>query len=77
MARLVLDYIDKLDKIEQVIKDNADNILSSIDLDELLKDPEKYLLALGDAFLNEHIDEIEQSSIEGKKFASKIINRIK
>ena len=76
MAQLVLDYIDKIDSIQDVIRNDADTILDAIDLDELLKDPEKYLLALGDAFLNEHIDEIEQASKEGKKFANKILNTL-
>ena len=42
-------------------------------LDEMLKDPEGYLLSLGDAFLKEHIDEIEKAGQLGTKFANKII----
>ena len=76
MAQLVHNYLDELDKLESVIKDNADNILNVIDLDELLKDPEGYLLTLGDSFLREHMDEIEQASKEGKKFAEKILLKL-
>ena len=76
MAQLVVNYIEKLSSIEDVIKENADNILEAIDLDELLKDPEGYLLALSDAFLKEHIDEIEQAGKEGKRFADKILKKI-
>ena len=76
MAQLVHNYLDKLDELEDVIKGNADNILGAIDLDELLKDPEVYLLALGDSFLKEHMDEIEQASKEGKKFAEAILKKI-
>ena len=76
MAQLVHNYLDKLDELEDVIKGNADNILDVIDLDELLKDPEGYLLALGDSFLREHMDEIEQASKEGKKFAEAILKKI-
>ena len=76
MAQLVHNYLDKLDELEDVIKGNADNILDAIDLDELLKDPEGYLLALGDSFLKEHMDEIEQASKEGKKFAEAILKKI-
>ena len=76
MAQLVHNYLDKLDELEDVIKGNADNILGAIDLDELLKDPEWYLLALGDSFLKEHMDEIEQASKEGKKFAEAILKKI-
>ena len=49
-------------------------MLGAIDLDELLKDPEGYLLALGDAFLKEHLKEIQKASDEGKKFARNVIN---
>ena len=76
MAQLVHNYLDKLDELEDVIKGTADNILGAIDLDELLKDPEGYLLALGDSFLKEHMDEIEQASKEGKKFAEAILKKI-
>lgn len=76
MAQLVHNYLDKLDELEDVIKGNADNILGAIDLDELLKDPEGYLLALGDSFLKEHMDEIEQASKEGKKFAEAILKKL-
>jgi len=50
--------------------------LEVIDIDALLKDPEGYLLSLGDAFLKEHLDEIQKASKEGKKFAEKILRRM-
>ena len=73
MAQSVRNYVNNLDKIEEVVSDNADNILKAIDLDEFLKDPKKYLLLLGDAFLSEHIDELEQASKEGSRFASEVL----
>jgi hypothetical protein len=51
-------------------------ILGQIDIDELLKDPEGYLMALGDAFLGEHIDEVEKAHKEGGKFADKVLKKI-
>ncbi len=75
MAKLVHNYIDRLDKLdEQIIKD-AENILPAIDIDELLKDPERLLLSLGDAFLLEHIDEVKTANKEGIKFAEKVLKR--
>jgi hypothetical protein len=50
-------------------------ILGQIDIDELLKDPEGYLMALGTAFLDEHIDEVETAHKEGSKFAKKILKK--
>ena len=73
MAQSVRNYVNNLDKIEEVVSDNADNILQAIDLDEFLADPKKYLLLLGDAFLSEHIDELEQASKEGSRFASEVL----
>ncbi len=76
MAQLVHNYLNKLDDLQDEVVDNAENILGSIDMDELLKDPEAYLLSLGDAFLGEHIDEVEKAHKEGKKFADKILDKI-
>lgn len=73
---MISNYLDKLDLLEEEVDRNADNILNVIDIDKLLEDPEGYLLSLGDAFLKEHIDEIEKASKEGKKFASKVIKQL-
>ena len=75
MAQLLHNYIDKLDKLDDVIVEYAEKILSVIDLDELLKDPEGYLMALSDAFLEEHLPEIEKAYREGEKFAKEILKR--
>ncbi len=65
--------MEDLDRLESVIEESSGVLLNAIDLDELLKDPEGYLLSLGDAFLNEHIDEIKKANEIGTKFANKII----
>ena len=75
MAQLVHNYLDKLDGLQEEVIQNADNILDAIDMDDLLNDPEGYLLALGDAFLKEHIDEIQDADKEGKKFAEKVLKK--
>ncbi len=74
MAQLLDDHLKKLDELETVIKNNADNILNVINIDDLLKDPEGYLLALGDAFIKDHLDEIEQAKKEGQKYAESVLN---
>ena len=56
-------------------KNNADNILQAINIDDLLKGPESYLLSLSLSFLNEHTDEIEKAHKEGIKFAEKILKK--
>jgi hypothetical protein len=75
LAQLVHNYLDKLDGLQEEVIQNADNILDAIDMDDLLNDPEGYLLALGDAFLKEHIDEIQEADKEGKKFAEKVLKK--
>tara|TARA_R110002050_G_scaffold274486_1_gene418943 strand:+ start:292 stop:522 length:231 start_codon:yes stop_codon:yes gene_type:complete len=75
LAPLVLSYLKKLEEVEESITQDANRILEVIDLDELLKDPEGYLLALSDAFLREHLTEIEKGSKEGKTFAAEILKR--
>jgi hypothetical protein len=76
LAQLVHSYLKKLDELDNVVIGNAENILAAIDLDELLKDPEGYLMALGTAFLDEHMDEVETAHKEGVKFADKILKKI-
>lgn len=75
MAQLVHNFLNRIDELEGEAIDNADNILQAIDLDKLLEDPEGYLLALGSAFLDEHIDEIQKADKEGKKFAEKVLKK--
>ena len=72
---IVNKFLDKIDILKLKIKQDADNILKAIDMDELLKDPESYLTALGEQFMKQHDKEIKQGFKEGKKFANKIIEK--
>ena len=74
MAQSLDNHLKELNKLETVIKDNADNILNAINIDDLLKDPEGYLLALGDACRKDHLNEIEQAKKEGQKYAEGVLN---
>lgn len=73
MAQLIEKHLNKLQALEDIVSENSEKILSAIDLDALLQDPEGYMLLLGDAFLKEHINEIEQASKAGKNFAKKVL----
>ena len=75
MAQLVLNHIAKIDELQDEVIQNAESILPSIKINELMKDPESYLLSLGLSFLNEHIDEIEMGAEQGEKFAEKILEK--
>ena len=76
MAKLVHNYIDKLDDLQEIVSKDSEMILEQIDLNELLEDTEGYLMSLGDAFLEEHIGEIKKAHKEGIKFAEKILDKI-
>lgn len=75
MAQLVHNYLDEIDGLQQQIIDDSELILDAINIDDLLQDPEGYLIGLGEAFLNEHLDEIKQGAIEGKKFAENVLKK--
>lgn len=75
MAQLVLNHIAKIDELQDEVIQNAESILPSIKINELMKDPESYLLSLGLSFLNEHMDEIEKGAKQGEKFAEKILEK--
>ena len=72
---IVNNFLDKIDLLKLKIKEDGDSILKSIDIDELLKDPEIYLTALGEQFMQKHDKEIRQGYKEGSKFATKIIEK--
>ncbi len=75
MAQLVLNHIAKIDELQDEVIQNADNILPSIDIDEMLKDTEGYLLNLGLSFLTEHVGEIEKGAKQGQKFAKEVLKK--
>ena len=68
--------MDNLESLKEEIVVNSDNILKAINLEDLLKDPEGYLGALSNQFLEEHIDEIEKAHKEGVAFAKKVLKKI-
>jgi len=75
LAQLVLNHISKIDELQDEVIQNAESILPSIKINELMKDPESYLLSLGLSFLNEHVDEIEKGAKQGERFAEKILEK--
>ena len=72
---IVNKFLDKIDILKLKIGQDADEILKAIDIDDLLKDPESYLTALGEQFMKDHDREIKQGYKEGQKFATKIIKK--
>ena len=76
MARLVLNHLESIDKIQDKVIQDAENILPSIDIDSLLKNPKDYLLKVSLKFLNKHTNNIKAGEAQGQKFAKGIIKDI-
>lgn len=72
---IVNKFLDKIDILKLKVGQDADSILDAINIDDLLKDPESYLMALGQQFMQDHDKEIKQGFKEGSKFATKIIEK--
>ena len=67
------DYLDKIDKLSEETKEDAEKILQAIDMKELLKDPEGYLMALADVFLVRHVEAIEEAKKAGMSQANRMM----
>lgn len=76
MAKIINKYLDKIETTKLKMNQDADEILNNIDMDELLKDPERYLMALGDAFLEEHKEEIAIGYKAGEQLATEILEKL-
>ena len=73
MAKHILAVTDREVELEEIVATNADKVLEQIDLDALLADPSTYLNDLAQAFLSDHMDEIEEGAKAGKAFAEKVL----
>ena len=73
MIKEINNHIDEVEKLENIVVDNAEKILGQIDLDKLLADPRGYLNGLIGAFVKDHLDEIELAEKEGVKFGKAIL----
>ena len=73
---MVVNHIEKIDEIQEKVISDSEKILPSIDIDDLLKEPQKYLLKVSLQFLNNHIEEIKQGEEQGKRFAKQILKDI-
>jgi hypothetical protein len=75
VAKLVNNYLDKIDALGVTIINDADEILKAVNLAQLLKSPKEYLTALGNKFIKDHKKEIKTGFDEGKRFANAIIEK--
>lgn len=73
MEDIINKHIDEVERLEQIVVDNAEKILPQIDLDALLKDPRGYLGLVITAFVEDHTDEVVLAEKEGVRFGKTII----
>ena len=64
---LLHDSIDELENLQETAKQRANDMFELLDLDELLKDPKRYMSHFGQAFAATHVKTtIEEASRAGR-----------
>jgi len=64
---------DKIDDLVEDIKADSELILTQIDVEQLVKDPEAYIRELAEEFVHQHEAEIRQGVYIGRKYAQKFL----
>ncbi len=76
MADKINKYLDTIDELRDQIDTDSEEILSKIDVDEMIANPVEYLKALGRLFFEAHTDELEESIKAGEKKAKAVLVEI-
>ena len=77
MARTLTNYLNKIDKLEERIDAQIDDLLKVIDLDLLLENPKPYMNELSKQFFESLEDELTEAIQAGEDKANQIVNSIK
>ena len=76
MAQNLKTYLDKISNLEDRIDIEIDQLLSAIDIDQLLANPELYMEELSKQFFESLDDEMKEAIQAGEIKAERIINSI-
>tara|TARA_R110000824_G_scaffold165201_1_gene341753 strand:+ start:491 stop:742 length:252 start_codon:yes stop_codon:yes gene_type:complete len=76
MAKVLKSYLDKITDLEEKIDREIDELLSIIDIDQLLSTPEVYMQELSKQFFESLDDELKQAIEAGEVKADRIIKSI-
>ena len=76
MAKVLKSYLDKITDLEEKIDREIDELLSIIDIDQLLSTPEVYMRELSKQFFESLDDELKQAIEAGEVKADRIIKSI-
>ena len=76
MAKVLKSYLDKITDLEEKIDREIDELLSIIDIDQLLSTPEVYMQELSKQFIESIDDELKQAIEAGEVKADRIIKSI-
>jgi len=77
MSNNINRFQDQIDGLVEDIKADADLILGQIDIEQLIDDPENYIMEFAEEFIHQHETEIKQGIQIGRKFAKQILKAIK
>ena len=67
---------DKLEKMREQVRDKKMEILSKIDINELMTNPKEHLDKIATDFYNSNEDKLKKSYESGKKLGSKILKGV-
>lgn len=73
LDKVILTHVEEMDNVEERIKEDLDKLIDTLDVDELMNDPEKVLQTFT-AYVNEYIQNKywEVAAKNGIEFANSI-----
>jgi hypothetical protein len=72
LPKHIVGYHNRKEEMILELRDDTENILNAIDLDDLLNDPNGYLTLLGTAFLDKHQDKFTKAFNMGVSLGEKM-----
>tara|TARA_R110002012_G_scaffold36532_5_gene103055 strand:- start:2681 stop:2914 length:234 start_codon:yes stop_codon:yes gene_type:complete len=76
MAKIVKGYLDKISNLQTKIDKEADEILTYIDIDNVLANPQPYMTEFSRQFFESIRDELLEAIKAGEDKANKIMDNI-
>ena len=74
MPNLIRTLQGDIDRLRAIIAQDAELLLKSIDLERLLGEP-GYVLELSREWVQQHLAEIREAVLKGRKFANAVLTR--
>ena len=71
--KYILAHQNKLKKLRESVKGRKEEILQSIDIDEMMMSPKAYLMRIGKEFYNSNKPKMQEAIKSGKSLATRIL----